>query len=514
MPRSASKHVLPARAFSFGRLLLAAALCWIGLVQPAGAASSPEKILAQAAKAMGGEKALRQIVSWQAEGAVRRPDGSGSGRYLAAARAPGLFSQEIRLDDQIYAEAFNGKSGWRSDPPAGLRTLTGDAGRDFQAEARFRCVRWLEWKKEKARLVDGGSATVQGQAARKVQLVTRRDVRITLYFSTATGLPLREEFPAGGRLRVYDYADYRPVQRIRLPFAVTVSDGAETFRIALESIRLNTPPDAGRFDFPAPAGRTLPDIPALLKEVGDNQERLEKLLDQYTFTEQQVVREFDKKKGVLRETPEETYEITFVRGQQVRRLVAREGKPLSASDLAKEDRKIEKQVREIERKAAAKEKDPSGKSARGQRSISIGAGLRTSRMINPRWEQFQGRELVVFDFEPNLAYKPKDSTEKLMQKVAGTIWIDAADYQVVRFEAKLLESFKVGGGLLASVKPGATFVVEQTRIHNEIWLPSQVEFQLDARALFFGVSLNRIIRYSDYRRFGVESEQSIAAPKE
>ena len=244
-----------------------------------------------------------------------------------------------------------------------------------------------------------------------------------------------------------------------------------------------------------------------------NQDRLEKLLDRYIYTESHAVREFDKS-GTVREKPDETYEITFVRGRQVRRLVAREGKPLSAADQAKEDRNLENQVLKIEKEAAAAAKGEAGKSARGQRSLSIGAGLRTSRMINPRLEQFQGRELVVFDFEPNLAYKPKDTAEKLMQKVAGTLWVDAADRQVVRFEARLLESYKVGGGLLASIKPGATIILEQTRVNNEIWLPSQAEFQLDARALFVGVSMNRIVRYSKYQRFGVESEEKINLPKE
>ena len=494
-------------------ILLATVFLATGLAGPVRGADSAEKILARCAKAMGGEKALKKISSWQAQGTVVRSGDGRPGSFGAAARAPGQFWREIRIGTDVHAEAFNGKSGWRTDPGAGLRTLTGDPGRDFQAEARFRCARWLDWKKDKCRLTSAGAATWNAKSAQKVLLTTRRDVRIALYFDPGSGLLLGEEFPAGNSLRRYEYSDYRPVQNLRLPFSVTATDGRDTFRIALETIRLNAPPAAGRFDFPAPEGRALPDIPALLQEVSGNQEQLEKLLDRYAYTESHAIREFDKT-GTMREKPDEAYEITFVRGRQVRRLVAREGKPLSASDQAKEDRKLEKQVREIETEAAAAQKGQNSKPAGRQRSLSIGAGLKTSRMINPRWEQYEGRELVVFDFEPNLAYKPKDTSEKLMQKVAGTLWVDAADRQVVRFEAKLLESYKVGGGLLASVKPGATFVVEQTRVNNEIWLPSQIEVQLDARALFVGVSLNRIIRYSKYQRFGVESEEKINLPKE
>ena len=513
MTRTPSHQRRPPRCFRIGRILLAAILLSVGPTGAVRAADAAEKILSRCAKAMGGEKALRKVTSWQSRGTATRVGDGRPGNFEAAARIPGQFWQEVRIEADVCAEAFNGKSGWRTDPGAGLRTLTGEAGRDFQAEARFRCVRWLEWKKDKCRLADAGAATLNGRAVRKVLLVTRRDTRLTLYFDAGSGLLAGEEFPAGDGLHRYEYSDYRPVQNLRLPFAITFADGRDTFRIALEAIRLNAPPEAGRFDFPVPKDRPLPDIPALLKEVAGNQDRLEKLLDRYIYTESHAVREFDKS-GTVREKPDETFEITFVRGRQVRRLVAREGKPLSAADQAKEDRNLENQVLKIEKEAAAAAKGEAGKSARGQRSLSIGAGLRTSRMINPRLEQFQGRELVVFDFEPNLAYKPKDTAEKLMQKVAGTLWVDAADRQVVRFEARLLESYKVGGGLLASIKPGATIILEQTRVNNEIWLPSQAEFQLDARALFVGVSMNRIVRYSKYQRFGVESEEKINLPKE
>jgi hypothetical protein len=55
------------------------------------AAQSVDKILKQATKALGDEKALRRLRSWQAQGSVtRRRDGE-SGKYEAAALAPNLY---------------------------------------------------------------------------------------------------------------------------------------------------------------------------------------------------------------------------------------------------------------------------------------------------------------------------------------------------------------------------------------------------------------------------------------
>jgi hypothetical protein len=54
--------------------------------------------------------------------------------------------------------------------------------------------------------------------------------------------------------------------------------------------------------------------------------------------------------------------------------------------------------------------------------------------------------VIVFDFEPLPGYKPKKDFEKFFGKMAGAIWVDASDKQVARVEARLIESYKVGGG--------------------------------------------------------------------
>ncbi|MBK8317032.1 MAG: hypothetical protein IPL01_24715 [Acidobacteria bacterium] len=110
-------------------------------------------------------------------------------------------------------------------------------------------------------------------------------------------------------------------------------------------------------------------------------------------------------------------------------------------------------------------------------------------MINPRRERFRGRDVIVFDFEPLPGYKPQKDFEKFFGKMAGAIWVDAADKQVVRVEARLIESFKVGGGLLASLREGATFVLEQERVNNEIW-PTRADINLGVKVLLVKESMS------------------------
>jgi hypothetical protein len=72
----------------------------------------------------------------------------------------------------------------------------------------------------------------------------------------------------------------------------------------------------------------------------------------------------------------------------------------------------------------------------------------------------------------------------------------------------LIESFKVGGGLLASLREGATFVLEQERVNNEIWLPTRADINLGVKVLLVkGINVNSSVVYGDYKRFNVESEK-------
>ena len=115
--------------------------------------------------------------------------------------------------------------------------------------------------------------------------------------------------------------------------------------------------------------------------------------------------------------------------------------------------------------------------------------------------------MIVFDFEPNpnFDYKNAKSMLKFFGKTAGVMWIDEKDKQVARLEAFLADSFKIGGGLLAKLRKGASFTLEQERVNDEIWLPSVADINLSVRVLLVrGVNVNQVVRSYDYQKFQTE----------
>lgn len=484
-------------------------------------AQTPDKIIKQAVKAMTngkGEKALREVKSWQSSGKITNLKDGASGNYRTYASQPNLFTESFDLGGLEFSTGFNGKSAWTRDSRDGLRTLTGQASRDFQTEARYRNGRWLDYKKDKSKLVFAGQTQINGQTANTVSLVTAKNVTIKMHFDASTGLLIREEIPAGDTIRVFDYADFKPVGNLLEPHTIKLSIGEVSFEIKLDLIQLNQPVDRVAFEFPKLSNEPLPDIPALLDAVKKNEDEVDNILEKYTYTET-IVRKEIINDGQVREKESEEFELTFYKGNRIRRQIAKNGKPLTPNEEADETKRIEKRLRNIEKKEAEKARkaekerevaqDTAGPpdDERGQR-ISIADVLKASKLVNPRRERFRGRDVIVFDFEPLPGYKPQKNFEKFFGKTAGAIWVDSADKQVARVEARLVDSYKVGGGLLASLKEGATFVLEQERVNNEIWLPTRADINLGLKVLLVkGINVNSTVTYGNYKRFNVDAEK-------
>jgi hypothetical protein len=104
--------------------------------------------------------------------------------------------------------------------------------------------------------------------------------------------------------------------------------------------------------------------------------------------------------------------------------------------------------------------------------------------------------------------------EKVVQKLAGVIWIDEKAHDVARLEAYFTGDMKFAGGLLANLQKGTSFVYEQAFVNNEVWLPTYLEAHIGVRFLLVkGIKASVVTRYWDYKKFNVETLSTIAKPK-
>lgn len=474
-------------------------------------AQSPKKIVKAAEKALGGKKNLEQVSSRQKKGLITRLKDGAEGDFMQQSAAPAFYNEFYDFDGFEIEVGFNGKSGWIRDSREGLRTFVGDESRDFQTLADFRNTLWLDYKQDKSKLTSDGQTTINGDRVNVVLLTTAKGVPIKLYFGAGTNLLLREEIPRGDTMQTFDYSDYRVVSGVKEAFKVKVTSGEDAYEIRFDRVEHNNQIAESEFNFPNISTEPLPDIAKLLGELQTNEDKIEEILEDYSYKQKIIKREISDK-GRLNITETETYQLSFYKGYRIQRLIEKNDKSLTEQQQKDEDKQVQKRVAEIEKEIAKAEAKAVKQSADGTPNeesprISIAEVLRASNLINPRRERLKGRDVIVFDFEPNpnFNFDNAKSFLKFFGKTAGVMWIDENDKQVARIEAVLADSYKVGGGMLAKLRQGASFTLEQERVNDEIWLPSAVDINLSLRVLLFkNIAVNQVIKSYDYRKFKTE----------
>jgi hypothetical protein len=253
----------------------------------------------------------------------------------------------------------------------------------------------------------------------------------------------------------------------------------------------------------APATAPLPDVPTLLRSVEANQAALDRAREEYTFRQQQRLTFYDKH-GKVQRTQERVSNVFFVHGQPIETLTSKNGKPLNAGDLKKEQ---DRATREAVKYAA----QPYGQ--RDKDEVSVSRLLAITRFTNPRRIMEDGRSLIVVDFTGDPHAKTHGRNEDAVKKVRGTVWIDESAREVRRMHANFDEPMRIGFGLFATVDAGSNFSFEQAFIHNEVWLPTSVDARFDGKAaLFVGFHVELAIRFDEYRKFGASTTEHTEAP--
>jgi len=272
------------------------------------------------------------------------------------------------------------------------------------------------------------------------------------------------------------------------------------------------------FDFPRKSQAQLPDLQKLFAEIDANQKTLDKLRENYTGRRSTEETEFDGS-GKATKVDREEHTFFFLNGEEVSTLVAKDGTPLSESEQAKENERVKKRIEELQKRQAKNNQREEkarqeGKDQDDKDEPGIEVFLRSCQFVNPRRERFRGEDVLVFDFEGNPEYKPKNTAERVVQQLAGVVWIDERQHQVARLEAYFVKDVKFAGGLLANLQKGTSFIFEQAFINNEVWLPTYEEAHVGVRVLLVkGIKVNEITRYSGYQRFNIDTQSTIGAPK-
>jgi len=497
-------------------ICLTACLFLLGFPSRLARAQEPGKIVEQYVRAAGGGRALSKIQTLALEGTFSTDDGK-SGTYTLNTKLPNRYYLELLVGEQNLIEAYNGKSAWRRNAAGELGTLVGPEGMQLEAAAQYYNSRLVNPKKEKMALAFVGNTTVRGKDARELGVTTATGMKRHVFFDPQTYLVVKEAATVGGLEEEILYDDYRTVDGVKLPNKIELQRGGAKYDIKVTRAVINGTIGERVFDFPKKSQVQLPDLKALFKEIDDNQKAIDKIKENYAGARTEEESEYESD-GRVKKRELNEYTFFYLNGSEISTRVKKDGKPLSSEEQRKENEKTQKHIEEIQKHQAKKEAKEEKAKEEGKNEEKDEPGievfLRACQFVNPRRERFRGQDVLVFDFEPNPEFKPHKLVEKAVQKLAGVVWIDEKARDVARLEAYFVGDVKIAGGLLANVQKGTSFVFEQAFVNSEVWLPTYEEVHVGVRVLLVkGFKINEVTRYSDYKKFNVETLSTIANPK-
>jgi len=498
------------------RLLAPTAVLVLASLSTPALAQDASKIVDQYIKVQGGSKTLSRVRTLTIEGTFTVEGKSGT--YTFDTKLPNRYYSEVILDGKSVIEAYNGKSAWHQTPSGEIATFAGLEGTQLEAAGQYYNSRLVNAKKNKLGVAFVGHAQVRGKDSLQVEITTPTGVKRDVFFDPQTHLILKETASVGGIDEQIIYDDYRSVDGLKVPYKIELHRGGDSYEIVVTRVAVNGTVGERVFDFPKKSQVQLPDLKALFKEIDDNQKAIDKLKENYAGTRVEEETEYDKTGKVTKQELKE-YSFFYLDGDEISTLTKKDRKPLSEGEQRKENEKTQKEIQEIQKKQDKKEAKEEkakeeGKEKKDDDDVGIEVFLRASQFVNPRRERFRGQDVLVFDFEPNPDFKPRKLAEKVVHELAGVIWIDEKAHDVARLEAYFLGDFKFGGGLIVNLQKGTSFAFEQGFLNNEVWLPTYEEVHVGVRVLLVkGFKINEVTRYSDYKKFNVESVAAVGKPK-
>ena len=216
-----------------------------------GALPSTDEVIARYVSAIGGEAAIATIktrVSRGAETTTNRMTPPETLPIEIIQAAPDKLLIARKNPRGATLEGFDGSKAWTKDTRGALE-LTGRELAEIKREADF--FRYLKIKETYPQMRALAREKVREREAYVVGATSRDDSREKLYFDVESGLLVRRSLAFktafGSIPEVMDFDDYRDVDGVKLPFAITWSRPPFGYVRKLTTIKLNTLVDGARF---------------------------------------------------------------------------------------------------------------------------------------------------------------------------------------------------------------------------------------------------------------------------
>jgi hypothetical protein len=193
-------------------------------------------------------------------------------------------------------------------------------------------------------------------------------------------------------------------------------------------------------------------------------------------------------------------------GQTYKRLIAENGVPLSAEELARRDAEHQKDIADAQerqrRESASQRSDRLERAAAEQRQrdqILEDAFRVYAARIEGR-TTVDGQPVLITHLTPRRDADVSTREGRWMKQFEGQLWVAEADYQVVKIDMRATSDVTIGWGVVGRIHKGSHALYVRRRFENA-WLPAETTYEASGRTLIFRpFQFNVTTSYSDYKR--------------
>ena len=257
---------------------------------------------------------------------------------------------------------------------------------------------------------------------------------------------------------------------------------------------------------PAPAPLSGEEIKNLIRQAAEKDMENDKKQRDYTYRERVEEHKLDGR-GEIKSTEIRVYDVLEIYGEQVRRLVSKDGKPLPEKDAAKEEEKVQKVIdkRKNESDSDREKRQKKEEKDREHDREFVKEVADAYAFTLAGVENLDGRETYVIAAEPRPGFEPHTREAKFLPKFRFRLWLDRIEDQWVKLYATCIDTVSIGL-FLARIHKGSHILIEATRVNDEVWLPRHIALHIDARlALLKNIELDQDLTYKDYKKFRTQT---------
>lgn len=212
----------------------------------------------------------------------------------------------------------------------------------------------------------------------------------------------------------------------------------------------------------------------------------------YRYTKRTVLEELDSK-GRLKEHKEKLYEVLVESGLSSLQLVQVNGQTLPAAELKKQN----------DKEIADRQKMSDGKANQkgDERENFLTADLIGKYKFTLLGEKtLNGRTAYLLSFEPKRSDLPIHKlTDRFLNQIAGTVWVDAEEFEVSRVEVHLNAEVALWGGIIGTLRQ-CDYTLERTRLSDGVWFNSFSHGMFEGRKLLEPMVIRTRSQSSNFRR--------------